>query len=180
MDEISFNVNSQAVEKATKESIAAALEAMGLQAVNYAKLNLEKDPRRVDTGNLRNSITHIAKKDEKAVYIGTNSSYAPYVEYGTGFYFDSNGNEVQGTPPKDQPIWWVYVKGEKTSGQSSGKRYTYKEAAKITAILRKKGLDAHMTAGMKANHFLKNAIANHTAEYKKITEQILAQNLNNT
>jgi HK97 gp10 family phage protein len=35
----------------------------------------------VDTGNLRNSITHTS--DGKAAYIGTNVEYGKYVELGT-------------------------------------------------------------------------------------------------
>lgn len=37
----------------------------------------------VDTGRLRNSITHVVRASEKAVYIGTNVEYGPYVELGT-------------------------------------------------------------------------------------------------
>jgi HK97 gp10 family phage protein len=35
----------------------------------------------VDTGNLRNSITHAS--DERTAIVGTNVEYAPYVELGT-------------------------------------------------------------------------------------------------
>ena len=38
----------------------------------------------VDTGNLRNSITHMVNDGEKAAYIGTNSEYAVYVEWRHG------------------------------------------------------------------------------------------------
>ena len=37
----------------------------------------------VDTGNLRNSITHTVDEEEPAAYIGTNVEYAPYQELGT-------------------------------------------------------------------------------------------------
>ena len=37
----------------------------------------------LDTGRLRNSITHIVRPDEDSVYIGTNVEYAPDVELGT-------------------------------------------------------------------------------------------------
>lgn len=70
--------NSNTIKKALPEQIEITLEALGLQAEGYAKL---KCP--VDTGRLRNSITHATVKREKAVYIGTNVEYAPYVEMGT-------------------------------------------------------------------------------------------------
>lgn len=64
------------VKKYTAEAIERALESVGITAEAYAKLNCP-----VDTGRLRNSITHVV--DDKAVYIGTNVEYAGYVELGT-------------------------------------------------------------------------------------------------
>jgi len=51
----------------------------------------------VDTGNLRNSITHQLQPSEPAVQIGTNSEYAAYVELGTGKYY-----------PGGRQTPWVY------------------------------------------------------------------------
>lgn len=67
VDEVKTEVNGAA---------ARALEMIGLVAERYAKM---KCP--VDTGRLRNSITH--ETDPETVYIGTNVEYAPYVELGT-------------------------------------------------------------------------------------------------
>lgn len=67
--------NTEAVKALLEAGIVRALEAVGLQAEGYAK---RKCP--VDTGNLRNSITHMVSSD--TVYIGTNVEYAAYVEYG--------------------------------------------------------------------------------------------------
>lgn len=52
------------------------LEAIGLQAETYAKKICP-----VDTGRLRNSISHAAQLG--SAYIGTNVEYAPHVELGT-------------------------------------------------------------------------------------------------
>ena len=49
----------------------------------------------VDTGNLRNSITHEVYGNEGVV--GTNVEYAPYVEFGTGL-FSSQGDGRQDVP----------------------------------------------------------------------------------
>ena len=54
-----------------------ALEVIGGRAESYAK---QLCP--VDTGRLRNSITH-AQLTEDTEVIGTNVEYAPYVELGT-------------------------------------------------------------------------------------------------
>ena len=56
--------------------IPAALEECGLVAEGYAKRLCP-----VDTGRLRNSITHTT--EENTAYVGTNVEYAPYVEMGT-------------------------------------------------------------------------------------------------
>lgn len=57
----------------------AALEAIGIAAEGYAKLLTP-----VDTGRLRNSISHAVSGND--VYIGTNVEYAPYIELGTVRY----------------------------------------------------------------------------------------------
>ena len=76
--DVSIDVNNvDQIKQALGEQVAAALEAIGLQAESYAKL---KCP--VDTGNLRNSITHEPEGDDTEV-IGTNVEYAAYVELGT-------------------------------------------------------------------------------------------------
>lgn len=53
-----------------------ALTAIGIQAEGHAK----EYEMAVDTGRLRNSITHA--EDDEAAYIGTNVEYAPYIELG--------------------------------------------------------------------------------------------------
>ena len=60
-----------------KQQKARALEIIGGTAERYAK---QQCP--VDTGNLRNSITH-QQYDENTEIIGSAVHYAPYVELGT-------------------------------------------------------------------------------------------------
>ena len=74
------------------DAVLRALERCGEQAEGYAK-----DLAPVDTGNLRNSISHKVDDGEPAVYIGTNVSYAPYVELATGIYAEGG-----------RPTPWVY------------------------------------------------------------------------
>lgn len=59
-----------------KKTMERALEKIGIVGEAYAK---EKCP--VDTGTLRNSISHAV--DNNTAIIGTNVEYAPYVELGT-------------------------------------------------------------------------------------------------
>lgn len=60
---------------------ARALEAIGLQCEAHAKVELQNHPQRIDTGRLRNSITHVVEGD--AAYVGTDVEYAIYVHEGT-------------------------------------------------------------------------------------------------
>lgn len=133
MREISVELtvdNSDEVLKAFEEQVERGLEMIGLQAERHAKENITKNGT-VDTGLLRNSVTHAVsggspvlqsyentgyskRKDkrvpvqkgeysgnvgsaaEKAVYIGTNVEYAPYVEYGHQQY--GGGGHVPAKP----------------------------------------------------------------------------------
>ena len=62
--------------KAVDVAKQRGLEKVGLTAERYAKALCP-----VDTGRLRNSISHAVEGD--SVYIGTNVEYAVYVEKGT-------------------------------------------------------------------------------------------------
>ena len=73
-----YKDNSKEVSEDIKAALLRGLETCGLVAEGYAK---KLAP--VDTGNLRNSITHDVDDTEPAAYIGTNVEYAPYQELGT-------------------------------------------------------------------------------------------------
>lgn len=68
--------NTKEVLSALEKAIERGLEAIGLTAEGHAKRITP-----VDTGRLRNSISHAT--DGEAAYIGTNVEYAPYVELGS-------------------------------------------------------------------------------------------------
>ena len=87
-----FNDYSAEVLNEFHDAVLRALERCGEQAEGYAK-----DLAPVDTGNLRNSISHKVDDGEPAVYIGSNTSYAPYVELATGIYAEGG-----------RPTPWVY------------------------------------------------------------------------
>ena len=66
--------NSKEVSAEIKAALLRGLEKIGLEVEGYAKKLCP-----VDTGNLRNSITHVVDEGGDAVYIGTNSEYGAYV-----------------------------------------------------------------------------------------------------
>ncbi|MCQ2507244.1 MAG: HK97 gp10 family phage protein [Dorea sp.] len=89
--------------KEMESAVQRALERIGMQAEGYAKA---KCP--VDTGALRNSITHQIQGHD--VYIGTNMEYAPYIEFGTGIHAETGGRQ---TP-------WTYQDGKGNWHKTSG------------------------------------------------------------
>lgn len=88
--------NSQEFINAMQDAALRALEKCGLFGERQAKTNITNN-KLVDTGNLRNSISHQVDPSEPAVYIGTNVEYAIYPELGTGKYY-----------PGGRPTPWVY------------------------------------------------------------------------
>lgn len=103
--EIEIIDNSKLVLDEFKDAVLRALERCGLQAEGYAA-----DLAPVDTGNLRDHISHAVDASEPAAYVGTNTEYAPYVELGTGIHYPGG---------RDTP--WIYqdAKGDwhRTNGQ---------------------------------------------------------------
>ena len=91
---VTIKDNSDDIRRQIKDAIIRGLERCGMQGESYAK-----DLVPVDTGNLRNSITHKVDTSEPAAYIGTNNEYAAYVELGTGEYAEGGGG---------RPTPWVY------------------------------------------------------------------------
>ena len=104
---VQFTDNSKEVLEAMQQAAVRALEKCGLTAEGYAKKLCP-----VDTGNLRNSITHTVDEEEPAAYIGSNVEYSAYVELGTGKYVSGG-----------RPTPWVYQdeKGNwhRTNGQKA-------------------------------------------------------------
>lgn len=79
---IEYRDHTDEVLSALDKAIKKGLTEIGIEAETNAVYKITSYPA-VDTGRLRNSITHAVDADEKAAYIGTNVEYAPYVELGT-------------------------------------------------------------------------------------------------
>lgn len=103
---IKFTDNSREVLAALDAALLRGLEKCGLVAEGYAKKLC-----RVDTGNLRNSITHQVDSEGRSVYVGTNSDYGAYVELGTGKYY-----------PGGRPTPWVYQDAKGNWHRTSGSK----------------------------------------------------------
>lgn len=99
MTDVVMKSNADVARRAKDEAIARALEIIGGKVESYAKGLVP-----VDTGALRNSITHQVN-DEKAT-IGSAVHYAPYVELGTGKDY---------SPPPE----WITNNAERGAGISN-------------------------------------------------------------
>lgn len=111
---VEFTDNSAEVLAELEQAKARALEIIGQQAERYAK-----DVCPVGTpestgkkgyigGTLRNSITHRVSEDEMS--LGSNVEYAPYVELGTGPYFEAPPEWEQFTTTRGSGIGKSFVR----------------------------------------------------------------------
>lgn len=84
MADITIHDHSDEVLRLIYDSFPPALEAVGQFLEGEAVIEIESNPRRVDTGRLRGSITHRTEGgNEPSVTVGTNVEYAIYVHEGT-------------------------------------------------------------------------------------------------
>lgn len=155
-----FSVNTMdGWQEKLEEDIEAALEAVGLQAEGYAKLELENSPRRVDTGLLRNSITHAVSGKPTSVKsyhasFGSNRTKTGRRKRATSKNAGSVSAGFYGgtAPADDKDHMAVYV----------GTNVEYAPYVHDG------------TMRMSPNRFLKNAIEKNRAEYYKIIESYLS------
>lgn len=136
-NDVTFIDNSDEVLSEFQSAAIHALEKCGLVAENYAKRNLTEN-KSVDTGRLRNSISHTVDESEPAAYIGTDVEYAAYVELGTGKY-------TQG----GRPTPWVYQDDKGNWHMTSGQRAKpyLKPAVADNAQQYRKIIDDEMRSG---------------------------------
>lgn len=140
--------------------IEAALEAVGLQAEGYAKLELENSPRRVDTGLLRNSITHAVSGKPTSIK-GYHAAY--------GSNRTKTGRRKRATT-KDAGIVKVGFYGGNAPADDKDHMSVYVGTNVEYAPYVHDG-----TMRMSPNPFIKNAMEKHKGEYKAIIETYLAR-----
>ena len=138
--EFSFEDNTVKVLKATDDAIEAALLEAAAEIVSQTARNT-----RVDTGQLKGSWQANVKKTANGyeAVIGSPLENAIWEEFGTGEHAlpEGGGGRKGG--------YWVFVKGADGKSSHTGKTYTLKEAKRVMAIMRSKGLDAYYTNGKK-------------------------------
>lgn len=120
------------------------LEIVGGKAESYAK-----GLAPVDTGALRNSITHSVNQSELQVTVGSNAEHAPYVELGVGNLYE---------PPPE----WIEAHAKRGRGLD---HWLYK------------GDDGqwHIGYPRRGVKFLQTAIKSHLDEYRAILKSELSK-----
>lgn len=97
MMNVEFTDNSPQALSALDKARARALEIIGGKIESYAKVLVP-----VDTGALKNSITH--RVDGDTVIAGSAISYAPYVELGTGIEYSPPPEWIENNAPQGAGI----------------------------------------------------------------------------
>ena len=94
-----------------KLHVATELNCLKVEADSRKNAPVGEDG---DAGQLRASITHEVKSDNKSAsgYVGSNLFYAPYVHQGTGIY------AIEGHGRQDVP--WTYQTADGEFHQTSG------------------------------------------------------------
>lgn len=158
-DDYSINVKG-----AIKEKCIRFLHEAGEEVKNQWIRNT-----RTDTGQTKGSYGVEVDESALAVHIGSDYINAIWEEFGTGEYAETNEGAKSG---KGRKGYWVYVKGGSPKSNPSSKVYTLEEAKKVTAILRKKGLDAYYTKGKSATHALRRAFQTTKPKIEKFASSL--------
>ena len=152
---VKFHDNTIKVKAAMNDKIIAALEECAGELESQVKRNSRVGQPGAPT---KNSFRHKVVDSELTAYIGSDQENAIWEEFGTGEHA-LKGNGRKG--------YWVFVKGSDGKSSKTGKSYSLKEAKRVMAILRSKGLDAYYTNGKKPSRAfwkaytsLKNKIIN--------------------
>lgn len=133
--------NTKLFKKLMQERGDIALEAVGLQAEGRAKIELENDPRRIDTGLLRNSITH---------------------------GMDGGGTAITAYKG-DRASRYAHLRKSIPSGRYSGTLPKTKNRSVYIGTNVSYSIAVHEgTRRMRANRFLRNSITKYKGEYRKI------------
>lgn len=147
-----------------KEALSDAISQFVTEACGEIQDQTIKNSR-TDTGQTKGSYKYKVINEGSSVVgcVGSDLENAIWEEYGTGEYATKGGRKGG---------YWVFVKG--SSGKSrSSKTYTLKEAKKVVAILRSRGIPASYTCGKRPNKPLFNAYASKRGKIERRLSEVL-------
>lgn len=155
---VTFEDNSGNCKNAIKASALAFLYEIGGEIRSQTQRNSRRK-----TGRTAGTYEYMVDENELAVHIGSNDVNAIWEEFGTGEHSIKGGGRKG---------YWVYVdNGGAPQAVKGGKTYTKKEAKRIVAIMRKKGLNAYYTNGKTANRPLYRAFTATEGKIQSVAEK---------
>lgn len=170
MSGVTFKIesdNTEKVKSAVQDAAIVALDAAGLQGATLARRELQNTPSRIDTGLLRNSITHAVSGKPAAIrgYRANKGSN----RYTKG----KNKGKRRSANAKNAGAVGVgfYVGSAPAPGDPS------KPFVLIGTNVEYAGYVHEGTGHMAPNRFLKNALGNNKAELEKIIGTVLRKSM---
>ena len=155
---VTFEDNSENCKNAIKASALAFLYEIGGEIRSQTQRNSRRK-----TGRTAGTYEYMVDENELAVHIGSNDVNAIWEEFGTGEHSIKGGGRKG---------YWVYVdNGGAPQAVKGGKTYTKKEAKRVVAIMRKKGLNAYYTNGKTANRPLYRAFTATEGKIQSVAER---------
>ena len=155
---VEFHSYSVNVKTTLKDKAIAFLHEIGGEIRSLAGRNSRRK-----TSQTAGSYQYKVDEGELAVHIGSDYWNAVYEEFGTGEH------AIKGDGRKG---YWVFVDtGGEPKAPKGGKTYTKKEAKRIVAIMRKKGLNAYYTNGKTANRPLYRAFTATEGKIQAVAEK---------
>ena len=152
------------VTEALEECAVQFLEEAASEIESQAKRNSDFAPR-----SLKNDWKHIVDEGKKEATVGHPKELALWMEFGTGEYA-KNGDGRKG--------YWIYIEGQGSSAGSNSKSYSSLEDAKqAMAILRSKGLPAHITKGHRPMRMLESAFETKRSKIVNRAKQLFEEGM---
>jgi hypothetical protein len=164
-DHVVFEDYSVQVKEALTQETIKFLYEVGGELRSRTQRNADKYNK---TSQTSGSYRYAVDEDEFSVHIGSDYMNAIWEEFGTGEYASE-------TDHVGRKGWWVYVTGSPYTPSSTPKGKTYNspiQAKMAVALLREKGLDAHMTKGKHARRNLWKAYESLKSKIIKRASQI--------
>lgn len=151
------------VQEAIHDATLLALDAAGLQAATLARMELQNTPSRIDTGLLRNSITHAVSGKAPSItsYKGSDTHTA-----------DSPSVVRRGLVGKPAPPPRSGTYSGTAPDDPDGQKAVYIGTNVEYAYYVHEG-----TSNMAPNRFLKNALEKNKGELEKIISDVLRKSM---
>ena len=169
MSGVTFKIesdNTEKVKEAVQDAVLVALDAAGLQAATLARRELQNTPSRIDTGLLRNSITHAVSGKPAAIRgYRANKGSNRYIK-------GKNKGKRRSASAKNAGAVGVGFYVGSAPSDPDGKKAVY-----VGTNVEYAGYVHEGTGHMAPNRFLKNAMQNNKAELEKIIGTVLRKSM---